>query len=95
MQEQLFAYSLSQVEQGWTWSLWDEDGCVVAAGDAPDQVSAERRLSEAIQHKTCAAGATDRPPAEPLAGAAGGRRRRKGSGFADRRLDSSGLFASP
>lgn len=49
MDERLFAYSLSQVDQGWTWSLWDEDGGVVATGAAPDQSSAQRRLVEAIR----------------------------------------------
>jgi hypothetical protein len=56
MQEQLFAYTLSQVEQGWTWSLWDEDGGVVAAGAAPDQPSAQRGLFEALQRTRAPAG---------------------------------------
>lgn len=47
--EQLFAYTLSQVEEGWTWSLWDEDGGVVAAGAASDQRSAELSLFEALR----------------------------------------------
>lgn len=48
MPEQLFAYTLSQVDDGWAWSLWDEDGGVVAAGAAPDQLSAKRGLAAAL-----------------------------------------------
>jgi hypothetical protein len=40
---------LSQAEQGWTWRLWDETGDVVAAGDAPDQLSAQSCLMQAIE----------------------------------------------
>jgi hypothetical protein len=32
MQEPLFAYSLSQVENGWRWRVFDEDGVTVAGG---------------------------------------------------------------
>jgi len=32
MQEPAFAYSLSQVENGWRWSVYDEDGVTVARG---------------------------------------------------------------
>jgi hypothetical protein len=31
-EERSFAYSLSQVEDGWRWSVYDEDGVVVADG---------------------------------------------------------------
>jgi hypothetical protein len=50
MQEQsLLAYSLSQVETGWRWSVYDEDGVTVAGGanisrDAA-QAAVERTLS--------------------------------------------------
>lgn len=27
-----FAYSLSQVEEGWRWSVYDQDGVTVARG---------------------------------------------------------------
>lgn len=27
-----FAYSLSQVEEGWRWTVYDEDGVTVARG---------------------------------------------------------------
>jgi hypothetical protein len=49
MEESLFAYSLCQFEQGWIWRLWDETGDVVAAGEAPDQISAHHRLLEAFE----------------------------------------------
>ena len=50
MQEQsLLAYSLSQIETGWRWSVYDEDGVTVAGGanisrDAA-QAAVERTLS--------------------------------------------------
>ena len=31
-EERSFAYSLSQVEGGWRWRVYDEDGVVVANG---------------------------------------------------------------
>lgn len=49
MEESLFAYSMCQAEQGWTWRLWDEAGDVVAAGEAPDQPSARTRLLKAFR----------------------------------------------
>jgi hypothetical protein len=49
MEETAFAYSLSQAEQGWIWRLWDETGDVVAAGDAPDQLSARSCLMQAFE----------------------------------------------
>lgn len=30
--EPLFAYSLSQVENGWRWCVYDQDGITVAGG---------------------------------------------------------------
>ena len=57
MEDSLFAYSMSQSEQGWSWRLWDETGDVVAAGDAPDQTSAYRRLLEAYERTREAAAA--------------------------------------
>ncbi|CAN7337963.1 hypothetical protein LJR219_001870 [Phenylobacterium sp. LjRoot219] len=61
MEESLFAYSMCQAEQGWTWRLWDETGDVVAAGEAPDQSSARTRLREAFEDVEQARGRT--PPA--------------------------------
>ena len=34
------AYSLSQAESGWRWSVYDLDGVTVAAGDDPSQDAA-------------------------------------------------------
>lgn len=46
-----FAYSLSQVEEGWRWSVYDEDGVTVAGGaDASRdraQAAVERTLRRA------------------------------------------------
>jgi len=52
MQEQSsLAYSLSQIETGWRWSVYDEDGVVVAGGADPSrdvaQAAVERTLSAA------------------------------------------------
>jgi hypothetical protein len=33
--ESPFAYSLSQEEEGWRWSVYDQDGVTVAAGADP------------------------------------------------------------
>jgi hypothetical protein len=59
MQEQSsLAYSLSQIETGWRWSVYDEDGVVVAGGadasrDAA-QAAVERTLSCGRQHSNIA-----------------------------------------
>lgn len=51
MQQSSFAYSLSQVENGWRWSVYDEDGVTVAGGaDASRdraQAAVERLLKAA------------------------------------------------
>jgi hypothetical protein len=66
MPEQRFAYTLSQVDEGWSWSVWDEDGGVVAAGVAPDQPSAERNLSAALAQTRNASSPTRQgPPQRP------------------------------
>lgn len=62
MPEPLIAYTLSQGQTGWTWSLWDEDGGVIAAGAAPDQVSAERGVLAALELTRLAP-----PPERPFA----------------------------
>lgn len=54
MQEQTsLAYSLSQIETGWRWSVYDEDGVVVAGGADPSrdaaQAAVERTLSASPQ----------------------------------------------
>jgi len=44
-----FAYSLSQREDGWAWSVYDEDGVTVARGadltQAAAQAAVDRMLS--------------------------------------------------
>jgi hypothetical protein len=59
MQEQSsLAYSLSQIETGWRWSVYDEDGVVVAGGADPSrdvaQAAVERTLSGGLQHSNIA-----------------------------------------
>ena len=41
MSEQSLAYSLSQVEEGWRWSVYDEDGVTVAGGAHASRDAAE------------------------------------------------------
>jgi hypothetical protein len=41
MMEQALAYSLSQVEEGWRWSVYDQDGVTVADGAHPSREAAE------------------------------------------------------
>jgi hypothetical protein len=65
LEESLFAYTLSQADDGWIWRLWDESGEVVAKGDAPDQVAAMRRLAEAYEKTRTSSGAyREDPPHE-------------------------------
>ena len=47
MPEQALAYSLSQVEEGWRWSVYDENGVTVADG-----AHASRDLAEAAVELT-------------------------------------------
>lgn len=52
MQKQsLLAYTLSQVETGWRWVVYDEDGITVAGGADPSrdvaQAAVERLLNAA------------------------------------------------
>jgi hypothetical protein len=61
MQEQSsLAYSLSQIETGWRWSVYDEDGVTVAGGadasrDAA-QAAVERTLCCRSKHAGIASG---------------------------------------
>jgi hypothetical protein len=62
MQEQAsLAYSLSQIETGWRWSVYDEDGVTVARGanisrDAA-KAAVERMLNEGLEQDPVAASA--------------------------------------
>ncbi|MDP3175780.1 hypothetical protein [Phenylobacterium sp.] len=40
-----FAYSLAQAEDGWTWSVYDEDGETVASGMDPDRQACEAAVN--------------------------------------------------
>ncbi|WP_309092344.1 hypothetical protein [Phenylobacterium sp.] len=54
-----FAYSLSQSETGWRWSVYDEDGVTVARGADASRSAAEaaveKMLKRASSLKTAAA----------------------------------------
>lgn len=43
------AYSLSQDEQGWRWSVYDEDGVTVADGAHPSQTAAQAAIELTFQ----------------------------------------------
>ena len=50
MQElRTFAYSLSQVENGWLWSVYDEDGVTVAGGSHADRDAAEAAVGRMLR----------------------------------------------
>ena len=44
-----FAYSLSQVEEGWRWSVYDEDGVTVARGAHPSRDAAEAAVESTLK----------------------------------------------
>ncbi len=44
-----FAYSLSQVETGWRWSVYDEDGVTVAGGANSSRDAAEAAVERTIR----------------------------------------------
>jgi hypothetical protein len=44
-QEPLLAYSLSQVDDGWRWSVYDQDGATVADGADVDREAAEAAVA--------------------------------------------------
>lgn len=43
-----FAYSLSQVEDGWNWSVYDEDGITVARGAHADRDAAQQAVNSTL-----------------------------------------------
>ena len=43
------AYSLSQVETGWRWSVYDEDGVTVAGGADPSRDAAEAAVERLLR----------------------------------------------
>ena len=44
-----FAYSLSQIEDGWRWSVYDENGETVARGSDPSRASAQAQVETLLQ----------------------------------------------
>lgn len=44
-----FAYSLSQREDGWSWSVYDEDGVTVARGAHQNRAAAEAAVGRALR----------------------------------------------
>ncbi|MBS0360280.1 MAG: hypothetical protein JSR98_02775 [Proteobacteria bacterium] len=43
------AYSLSQAEEGWRWSVYDEDGVTVANGADADRDAAQAAVDSALR----------------------------------------------
>jgi len=43
-----FAYSLSQVEEGWRWSVYDEEGVTVADGSHASRDAAEAAVKSML-----------------------------------------------
>lgn len=52
-----FAYSLSQREDGWSWSVYDEDGVTVARGADADRSAAEAAVERTLLAPPSPAGA--------------------------------------
>jgi hypothetical protein len=48
-EERSFAYSLSQVEDGWRWSVFDEDGEVVADGAHRSRDAAQAAVESTLR----------------------------------------------
>ncbi|MFN3520930.1 MAG: hypothetical protein ACK4YQ_01680 [Phenylobacterium sp.] len=44
-----FAYSLSHVESGWTWRIYDEEGETVASGSNVSQSGAQAAVEATIR----------------------------------------------
>jgi hypothetical protein len=44
-----FAYSLCQVETGWRWSVYDEDGVTVAVGSHDSQAAAQAAVERTLR----------------------------------------------
>jgi hypothetical protein len=47
-----WAYSLSQVENGWRWSVYDEDGVTVAGGADANRDGAEAAVAMTLRGGT-------------------------------------------
>jgi hypothetical protein len=44
-----FAYSLSQREDGWAWSVYDEDGATVARGADASRAAAQAAVDRMLR----------------------------------------------
>ena len=44
-----FAYSLSQVEEGWRWSVYDENGITIAGGADPSRAKAQAAVESLLR----------------------------------------------
>jgi len=44
-----FAYSLSQIEEGWRWSVYDEDGVTIADGAHKSRDAAEAAVASTLR----------------------------------------------
>jgi hypothetical protein len=49
MSQPSFAYSLSQVEEGWRWSVYDEEGITVADGADPSRDAAKAAVESTLR----------------------------------------------
>lgn len=49
MLEQSLAYSLSQVEEGWRWSVYDQDGVTVAGGALASRDAAQAAVDQTLR----------------------------------------------
>ena len=46
-----FAFSLSQVEHGWSWRVFDEDGTLVARGENPSEDAARAAVERMLERE--------------------------------------------
>jgi hypothetical protein len=60
-----FAYSLCQVEEGWRWSVYDEDGVTVAYGSDVSRDRAEIAVQHALRSRALVAEAPLRRLPQP------------------------------
>jgi hypothetical protein len=48
-----FAYTLCQVEEGWRWSVYDEDGVTIAGGADVSRDRAQAAVEHTLQIRAC------------------------------------------
>lgn len=48
-EQRSFAYSLSQGEQGWSWSVYDEEGITVARGADASRAAAQAAVERTLK----------------------------------------------